>query len=324
MSLIPSDGPPGTQERREVLYALLGTNVLENIAGLSPERILSGQPKPDRVSPRRHFPAVRRFYGNQPQAGRHPGHRHVWPELATVIDGEMDALIGGQTYRARRGDWLVVKPEVPHGECYAQTRSYYCLVWFEFDRPFPNLHVAEYRPGRGYESFGVFGLPKLPACLRTSAAQLFGAEWPPETQARMHLLRLVTWVMELLDQHLHKRLSEAGQKVLAVQELIVRSENAFPSVRQLATRVGLSANYLSSLFHSQTGTTIRQYIADRRIEKAKRYLADHGWSIKEVALRLGFKNPYHFSSAFYRATGVRPSVYRLSVGSGMEHLSGHK
>ena len=112
------------------------------------------------------------------------------------------------------------------------------------DRPFPNMHVTEYRPGNGYESFGIFGLPQLPTYLRVSAAQLFGVEWPPEQQARMHLLRLVSWVMELLDQSLNASISKAGQKVLEVQQLIVNSSDVYPPVKELADKVGLSANYL--------------------------------------------------------------------------------
>lgn len=320
MNLIQSDAPPGSQEGQEILYTLLGTNVLENVAGLSEERILYGQPRPDRVSARHSFPDVPKFYEAQPPVGRRPGHHHSWPEIATVVEGVLDVVIGEQTYRAKRGDWLVVRPEIPHGECHAQTRNYYRLVWLEMDRPFPNLHVTEYRPGNGYESFGIFGLPQLPAYLRASAAQLFGTEWPPEKQARMHLLRLVSWVMELLDQSLHANVSKAGRKVLEVQELIVRSKDCYPSVKQLADKVGLSTNYLSSLFHSQTGTTIREYIANLRIEKAKSYLADPACSIKDVAYRLGFQNPYHFSNAFRRATGVRPSAYQLAHSG---HPGGH-
>jgi AraC-like DNA-binding protein len=323
MNLIHGDTPPGSQEGQEILYTLLGTNVLENVANLCAEHILCGQPRPDRVSPRKNFPPVREFYEGQPPVGRRPGHHHSWPEIATVVEGVLDIVIGEQTYRAKRGDWVVVKPEIPHGECCAQTRNYYRLVWFELDRPFPNLHVTEYRPGNGYESFGIFGLPQLPAYLRASAADLLGAKWPPDGQARMHLLRLVAWVMELLDQSLHARPSKAGQKVLEVQELIMRSEEAYPSVKELADKVGLSANYLSSLFHSQTATTIRQYIANRRIEKAKVHLADPTCSIKEVAYRLGFQNPYHFSNAFRRATGVRPSAYQLSHSGNSAHADGH-
>jgi AraC-like DNA-binding protein len=323
INLMQSNAPPGTQERQEILYNLLGTKVLENVAGLCRERIFYGRPRPDRISSRQRFPAVREFYEGQPSAGRHPGHHHCWPEIATVAEGHLDVAIGDHIYRAERGDWFVVKPNIPHGECCDLARSYYRMVWFEMDRPFPNLHATEYRLGNGYESFGIFGLPPLPSYLRASATALFGEEWPPENQARMHLLRWVTWVIELLDQSLNTKPSKASQKVIEAQELIFRADDAYPSVKQLANKVGVSANYLSTLFHAQTGITIRQFIANRRIEKAKSYLADHSCSIKEVAYRLGFHNPYHFSNAFRRATGVRPSAYQLSLVDRSPHADGH-
>jgi AraC-like DNA-binding protein len=327
MNLIHTDGPPGSQRGQEILYALLGTKVLENIAGLCPERVFYGQPRTDRSSPRQKFPFVRQFYEGQPPVHGKPGHHHFWPEIATVAEGCLDIVIGDNAYRARQGDWVIIKPEVLHGECCDEARNYYRLIWFEMDRPFPNIHVTEYRVGSGYESFGIFGLPQITPYLRACMAQLFGPQFPVEDRARLHLLRLISWVMELLDQSLNVKLSKAAQKVLEVKTLIMHDENAYPSVKQLASKVGLSANYLSSLFHSQVGTTIRQYISDRRIEKAKIYLADSSCSIKEVAYRLHFQNAYHFSNAFRRATGIRPSTYQMSVrslGGGTPHADKHQ
>ncbi len=170
---------------RRYCSPLPGTNVLENVATLTEDRFLHGQSRPDRASTRHSFPAIPKFYEGQPPVGRRPGHHHFWPEIATVVEGVLDVVIGDHTYRAKRGDWLVLRPDVIHGECGAQTRNYYRLVWFELDRPFPNLHVTEYRPGNGCESFGIFGLPQLPAYLRASATQMFAEELPPEQQARM-------------------------------------------------------------------------------------------------------------------------------------------
>ena len=162
MSPIQSDAPPGSQRGQEILYDFLGSRVLENIAGLSEERVLRGQPpRPRCASPRRQFPEVW-FYKSQPPSGRHAGHHHFWPELATVLEGHLDVAIGDHMYRATRGDWLVLKPEIVHGECCAQDRTAYKMVWFELDRPYPNMHVTAYKPAQGYESFGVFGCPSFP------------------------------------------------------------------------------------------------------------------------------------------------------------------
>ena len=311
---IYSSVPPGSQKGQEILFSVLSSRVLENIAGLTEERVFYGQARPDRPASRRRFPEVS-FYEGQPPAGRYPGHHHFWPELATVVEGDVKIAIAQEMYSARRGDWLALRPEVVHGECCAETRTAYQLVWFELDRPYPNLHLSAYKPGQGYESFGIFGLPQLPPFLRASAKELVAPPWPPVSQARLHLLRLVNWIMELLDQSLHPKLSRGRRKVLEVQERISRSQEDHPTVKGLAAQVGLSTNYLSTLFHAHTGITIRQYITYRQVEKAKSLLADPSCTIKEVAYRLGFQNPCHFSKVFRCATGIRPGVYQLRLRS---------
>ena len=101
MSLIRADASIGSEKGQELVYALLGSRVLENIACLTEERVLRGQSRPDRASPRRRFPHVR-FYESEPPTGRRPGHHHSWPELATVIEGKLDVAIGQQMYRVQR------------------------------------------------------------------------------------------------------------------------------------------------------------------------------------------------------------------------------
>ncbi len=310
MNPIAIAGPRGTQEGRKALYALMGTTVLENIAGLCDERILRGQARPDRASLRQRFPEPARNYKDKLPVGYRPRQHHFWPEIATVAEGKLDIFIGEHFYQAKRGDWIVLKSEIPHGVSCTQNHDNFRLVWFEMERPIANVHVTDYQPGSGYKLAGILELPPLPTSLRGSENQLFNENWPPVEHARMHLLRFVGWIMELLNQSLDPASSNASQKVLKVEGLLLNNNDTYPSVKELAGSVGLSANYLSSLFHAQKGRTLRQYIADLRIGKAKNYLADPETSIKDVAYRLGFQNPFHFSHVFRQVTGMTPKAYK--------------
>ena len=86
-----------------------------------------------------------------------------------------------------------------------------------------------------------------------------------------------------------------------------------PSVQELARRVGMSPNYLSTLFHHHCGMTIRRFVQSRRIELACGHLRQSRQSIKDIAYTLNFADPYHFSHAFHRAMGMSPSQYRGKV-----------
>lgn len=59
-----------------------------------------------------------------------------------------------------------------------------------------------------------------------------------------------------------------------------------------------------------TGKTPRQYINDRRIERAKEILLSYDIPISAVAARTGFDDPLYFSKAFSKATGMSPSKFK--------------
>lgn len=83
-------------------------------------------------------------------------------------------------------------------------------------------------------------------------------------------------------------------------------------LKELADLSNLSPFYFSRLFKESTGVTPYHYISQQRIERAKHLLKDTNIAIAEVALRCGFSSQSSFSTAFRKALGVTPSVYRRS------------
>ena len=64
--------------------------------------------------------------------------------------------------------------------------------------------------------------------------------------------------------------------------------------------------YLKKGFKALTGKTIHEYTQDLRINKAKEMLQQQGLSVSDVANTLGFSSISHFSTAFKKATGMKP------------------
>lgn len=71
-----------------------------------------------------------------------------------------------------------------------------------------------------------------------------------------------------------------------------------------AAVAGLSASAFCRAFKARTGLSPHQYLLDRRISLAERWLADHG--IDETADRLGFDSRAHFTRVFTRLRGHSP------------------
>lgn len=78
----------------------------------------------------------------------------------------------------------------------------------------------------------------------------------------------------------------------------------------VANHVGLSREYLSRLFKSETGESLFQYVTEVRMRKAAELLQyDKDILVKEVSLSVGIPNPYFFSKKFKNFYGVSPTNY---------------
>lgn len=108
----------------------------------------------------------------------------------------------------------------------------------------------------------------------------------------------------------HQVLSQL-EKVLA--EYFTKNqtiENCIPTVQDVADRLNLSPNYLSSMLKSLTGQSTQQHIHNTIIEKAKEQLATPLLSISEIAYNLGFEHPASFTKLFKNKTDMSPSEFR--------------
>lgn len=87
--------------------------------------------------------------------------------------------------------------------------------------------------------------------------------------------------------------------------------DGIPSVAYFAERANLSPSYFSDLIRKETGTNPKDFISLFMIEEAKRRLVETGDDISEIAYRLGFEYPAHFTRMFKRLVGITPKEYRL-------------
>jgi AraC family transcriptional regulator len=90
-------------------------------------------------------------------------------------------------------------------------------------------------------------------------------------------------------------------------------EHAPPSLAELAQLCGLSIRHLTRAFRISRCRSIGSYIAECRINEAKRLLVS-GTCVKSIAYSMGFTSPSNFSTAFRRATGETPRQYRQRAG----------
>lgn len=90
------------------------------------------------------------------------------------------------------------------------------------------------------------------------------------------------------------------------------------STSAVAQACGISPRYMSLLL-KQNGTSFKELVWDKRLKIARRWLSTSQpseISIAEVAFRVGFKSPAHFSRMFKRVYDKGPRDYRAECLEG--------
>ena len=68
--------------------------------------------------------------------------------------------------------------------------------------------------------------------------------------------------------------------------------------------------YFGDLVKKETGRTAQEYIQGKLIEVAKQEILGSSRSVSEIAYRLGFQYPQHFTRIFKKSVGCTPTGYR--------------
>lgn len=79
---------------------------------------------------------------------------------------------------------------------------------------------------------------------------------------------------------------------------------------EIAKEFYLTPDYLARMYKKKTGITLKDYINNYRIERAKQLLSSEERAISDIAEQVGFDNYSYFSTLFKKTTGYSPKDYQ--------------
>lgn len=82
------------------------------------------------------------------------------------------------------------------------------------------------------------------------------------------------------------------------------------TLKEIAESLGYTEYYLSKKFKAETGISLKNFIRDKRIERAKFLLKNTSLTMQEISVRLQFSSQSYFTETFRKVTGVIPTEYR--------------
>lgn len=137
-------------------------------------------------------------------------------------------------------------------------------------------------------------------------------------QSRFQLTRQIHLAYELMREIIRKKqgmvsktsetlFQEYVNQAVAYIEEHLSDEDL--SVMQIAAQLHLNSAYFGRVFKKIYGTSLKKFILDKRMERAKELLVEGKYSITTVGSMVGISNPSYFTRLFRENTGKLPSEY---------------
>lgn len=120
------------------------------------------------------------------------------------------------------------------------------------------------------------------------------------------LLKKLTVIFEKLE------LGSTDQPIIyQIKEFICKNYSIETlSVKDIGEHVYLSTSYVCTLFKTETGQTLNQYLTEYRIDMSKQLLDDSRYKITDISSKVGYHDGNYFSKTFKKYVGLTPSEYR--------------
>lgn len=258
-------------------------------------------------------------------------HTNSYFDVAYVFHGGARFFFREETLDLMPGDFLLVPPEIEHGECLLseESQAMTCAIrknaFVQLFMPLFGdnvfLHSILFRILNGEESIPYLLFHTLSDEVRLSRLDdLFSDLMQEQSSDSVYHNKMSDALMSmifvrLLRHHEQKLVlpASAGFRWKPEYDEIFRyiSENyTTVSLEELSLRFHYSRRQLMRIVKDCTGKHFSALIQDMKMQLAKTLLTETHFSVEEISARCGYENFSSFSRVFSRHTGSTPSQYR--------------
>src|SRR3954451_15882589 len=82
------------------------------------------------------------------------------------------------------------------------------------------------------------------------------------------------------------------------------------NLNDVARRIATSRRQLQRIYNEIGRTTFRDQLTQVRMQRAAELLSQNGFTVRDVANRVGYRQPAQFAKAFRTHHGLSPSEFR--------------
>lgn len=267
-----------------------------------------------------------------PEGQEQSRYHETYHEMVVVLDGSRTYEINGERLEVERNDVLLIKPRDVHRYLPGASLEAVALHF-----SFAHLGKAGVLDTAGHADpfldFLANHYPRLhrirlveSAHIRETIAHLLKHHRQPGAGSHLLLsLHLIEILVCVARNFLFGRADNSvrGEKISKRDELMVREIIAYldthfaEDIDPASVYRGffLHPNYCRNIFKSVTGRSVTSWLLNRRLNEARRLLAETDRTVSQIAVDVGFNDYSYFQRAFKKEYGSPPGAIRKTGGS---------
>lgn len=252
-------------------------------------------------------------------------HSHNGYEIYLVLQGTGTYLVGDRIYPLHAGSLTIIHPNVIHRSYHGQCKEFHRYVFSIDESYLEQLHtickmsdlsisrlLAERHPDSNHFFLNTQQLDRVQLLFAELTQALDGREMGYELAVLRCIADFFLILFGLQDEHTLKHTGDQ-HLISDVLSYLIGHHHEPLLIEDLVSRFPVSRSQLFTLFKETTGTTIKQFLIEYRLNKAKRLLMESDSAISEVSSAVGFGDMSHFFHVFKKETGLTPKQYRVEA-----------
>lgn len=241
----------------------------------------------------------------------YPLHRHEYYELELILGGTGIMVLNGKNYALKKGTITFTTPNDFH-EIKNVKNLFICNISFSalaLNQDFMAKLIAIKAFASVLDENSFERHCRLGSLLEEAHKTNQSSEYV-YSLLDCYLIQLISFVSLIQDVKTKKASNTSIQNALTYLKLNFH-EN--PTLEQVAKYVHLSPNYFSSLFKSETGQSLKLYLAGLKLNYSANLLKTTNLSVTDICFACGYTSLPNFLKSFKNKYGTSPLKYRKAT-----------
>ncbi|MBO4283160.1 MAG: helix-turn-helix domain-containing protein [Clostridia bacterium] len=221
------------------------------------------------------------------------GNKIPYYDLTIVLGGVLYYVNHGATIALKAGDCILIRPG-------------------EYRQRLDSEIVSEYVSFNFSSEMDLSSVPTVSTDVLNAEIKLLlnACDGFPNTDGA---LKKITYILGALLVVLRESVNNAQKHPLAleIKNYILKNYTERITLQSISERFHFSVPYCNNVFKKEMKKPIVDFLIGERIRKAKELLIYTGFSLPEIASRVGYEDYNYFSRLFKKHTHYTPTQYRV-------------